>query len=587
MMTKTTLSDGRRTRRRFAAPTPTPPKFLIGTDDPARIGILSDQRESKGFGWDPAKTLRMAEPPEFLIGTDDPARIGILSDQRESKGFGWDPAKTLRMAEPPEFLIGTDDPARIGILSDQRESKGFGWDPAKTLRMAEPPEFLIGTIEQSENHLTPSQQTTYPNPNGHKTRFSLPPSRIADPPQRLANSPQRTRLPHPPMRIADSPQQPPLPLRDSLSGTAASGISRPLPGLPPIVYPERRRPSPASRRAQPHPRNEQSAHARSAEESKTPAGRRRYEVALARRQPRKPLTPLPAVLSYRWPPAGVFQVSPTSRPLSSLAPLAQLHPRNKQNAHARSAVKSKTPAGRRRYKVPFAQPHPRKPLTPLPAVLLYRWPPAGVFQVLPTSRPLSGLAPLAQPHPRKLSGLSRSLDFTPFAQPHLRNAVTPLPALLSYRWPPAGVFQVLPTSRPLSGLVPLAQPHPRKPSGLSQSLGLTPFALPHLRNAVTPLPAVFLYRWPPAGVFEVLPTSRPLSGLVPLAQPHPRNLDVGCSPKKRRGARFPTFCADLPAQRAGHACALCGRVKNAGRMPAVRNSTACLPWVSPGAGASR
>jgi hypothetical protein len=69
MMTKTILSDGRHTRPRFAAPTPTPPKFLIATDDPARIGILSDQRESKGFGWDPAKTLRMAEPPKFLIGT--------------------------------------------------------------------------------------------------------------------------------------------------------------------------------------------------------------------------------------------------------------------------------------------------------------------------------------------------------------------------------------------------------------------------------------------------------------------------------------------------------------------------------------
>ena len=130
MMTKTTLSDGRRTRPRFAAPTPTPPKFLIGTDDPARIGILPVLR-----------------------------REG--SDQRESKGFGWDPAKTLRMAEPPEFLIGTDDPARIGILSDQRESKGFGWDPAKTLRMAEPPEFLIGTIDQSENHSTPLQTNAH------------------------------------------------------------------------------------------------------------------------------------------------------------------------------------------------------------------------------------------------------------------------------------------------------------------------------------------------------------------------------------------------------------------------------------------
>src|SRR5579862_2689653 len=147
MMTKTTLSDGRRTRPRFAGATPTPPKFLIGTDDPARIGILSDQRESKGFGWDPAKTLRMAEPPEFLIGTDDPARIGILSDQREPKGFGWDPAKTLRMAEPPEFLIGT--------------------------------------FQQSKNHSNPSKQTTNPNPNNNETRVSRPPQRIGDSPWRF------------------------------------------------------------------------------------------------------------------------------------------------------------------------------------------------------------------------------------------------------------------------------------------------------------------------------------------------------------------------------------------------------------------
>src|SRR5580704_10885715 len=77
--------------------------------------------------------------------------------------------------------------------------------------------------------------------------------------------------------------------------------------------------------------------------------------------------------------------------------------------------------------------------------------------------------------------------------------------------------------RPLFGLIPIAQLHPRKPSGLSRSLGLTPFAQPHPRNAVTPLFALFLHRWPPAGVFEVLPTSRPLFSLAPLAQPHPRN----------------------------------------------------------------
>jgi hypothetical protein len=48
-----------------------------------------------------------ARQPEFLIATDDPTRIGILSDQRESKELGWDPAKILRKAESPNFLIAT------------------------------------------------------------------------------------------------------------------------------------------------------------------------------------------------------------------------------------------------------------------------------------------------------------------------------------------------------------------------------------------------------------------------------------------------------------------------------------------------
>jgi len=201
MMTKTTLSDGRRTRPRFAAPTPTPPKFLIATDDPARIGILSDQRESKGFGWDPAKTLRMAEPPKFLIGT----------------------------------------------------------------------------FPQSRNHSTPSKQTTNPNPNSNKTRVSRPPQRIADSPWRFA----------------------------------ASGISRPLSSLAPLVYPERRRASPAPRRAQRH---------------------------------------APCQIA----------VLGVSRPSSGLAPLAQLHPRKPSGLNQSRGF------------TPFAQSHARKPLTTLPAVFLYR-----------------------------------------------------------------------------------------------------------------------------------------------------------------------------------------------------------------------
>ena len=202
MMTKTILSDGRHTRPRFAAPTPTPPKFLIATDDPARIGILSDQRESKGFGWDPAKTLRMAEPPKFLIGT----------------------------------------------------------------------------FQQSKNHSTPSKQTTNPNPNSNKTRVSRPPLRIADSPWRFA----------------------------------ASAISRPRPlfGLIPLAQPHPRKPSGLSPSLGPKP--------------------------IAQPHLRNAVTPLPALFLYRWPPAGVFEV-PTSRPLAGLVPLAQPHPRNERSARARSA----------------------------------------------------------------------------------------------------------------------------------------------------------------------------------------------------------------------------------------------------------
>ena len=127
---------------------------------------------------------KTAHSPEFLIGTADPVRIGILSDQRESKGFGWDPAKILRTAETPEFLIGTDDPTRIGILpvlrhegSDQRELKRFAWDPAKTPRTAESPEFLIGTFDISEKHSNYRKHRPKQISNGHKTRFLRPPWR--------------------------------------------------------------------------------------------------------------------------------------------------------------------------------------------------------------------------------------------------------------------------------------------------------------------------------------------------------------------------------------------------------------------------
>jgi hypothetical protein len=124
-------------------------------------------------------------------------------------------------------------------LSDGRRTRPRFAAPTPT-----PPKFLIGTIEQSENHSTPSKQTTNPNPNGHTT--------------------------------------------------ALSGISRPLSGLVPL--------------AQTHPRD----------------------------------------FASPWRIAVLL----ISRPSSGLAPLALAHPRNQQSARTRSAARSKTPAGGRRYKNP-------------------------------------------------------------------------------------------------------------------------------------------------------------------------------------------------------------------------------------------
>ena len=50
---------------------------------------------------------KTARSSQFLIATDDPTRIVIPSDQRESKELSKACAKALRKAESPSFLIAT------------------------------------------------------------------------------------------------------------------------------------------------------------------------------------------------------------------------------------------------------------------------------------------------------------------------------------------------------------------------------------------------------------------------------------------------------------------------------------------------
>ena len=135
-------------------------------------------------------------------------------------------------------------------------------------------------------------------------------------------------------------------------------------------------------------------------------------------------------------------------------------------------------------------------------------------------RRFSSLVPLAQPHPRKPSGLSQSIDSTPFAQPHPRNLDSPQRTRLPH--PPRRIALCrISRPRPLFGLIPFAQLHPRKktsgrgfiPSVNSRQTSSPPLAPIHPRK---------------------LSRLRQSLGLTPLAQLHPRNLD---SPQRTRFSR--------------------------------------------------
>ena len=129
--------------------------------------------------------------PEFLIANDNPTRIVILSDQRESKGLS---SRCLPLEPSPSslpcllsLLIASDNPTRIVILSDQRESKGLSsrslpLQPSGAPRVHSTPipcsadgsrdaRVLIGTLGISEKELSRTKQRRKQNPNRDKIAF--------------------------------------------------------------------------------------------------------------------------------------------------------------------------------------------------------------------------------------------------------------------------------------------------------------------------------------------------------------------------------------------------------------------------------
>src|SRR5579862_2496685 len=138
-------------------------------------------------------------------------------------------------------------------LSDGRRTR-----PRFAAATPTPPKLLIAIFQQSKNHSTPSKQTTNPNSNSNKTRASRPLQRIADSPRRFAAS--AISRPRPFLGLVPFAQ--PHPRKPLVSGVLQKNGGVTYASLPLALF---------------HPRNKQSARERSAEESKTPAGCRRYK----------------------------------------------------------------------------------------------------------------------------------------------------------------------------------------------------------------------------------------------------------------------------------------------------------------------
>jgi hypothetical protein len=172
-------------------------KFLIANDNPTRIVILSDQRESKGLS---SRSLPLEPSPAslprllaLLIASDNPTRIVILSDQRESKGLS---SRSLRLEPSPSSL-----PWRLSLLianlelefrasarkqtagtKSNRKYSAISYSGARRVHPAPIPRsargsrdarVLIGTLGISENELSCTKERRKQNPNRDKIAFSV------------------------------------------------------------------------------------------------------------------------------------------------------------------------------------------------------------------------------------------------------------------------------------------------------------------------------------------------------------------------------------------------------------------------------
>ncbi len=153
---------------------------------------------------------------------------------------------------------------------------------------------------------------------------------------------------------------------------------------------------------------------------------------------------------------------------------------------------------------------------------------------------------------------------TSFSHPPQRTATSP--CRIRFPRPPwRNPASVMP--RRFSSLVPLALIHPRNELGARFAVSgevKNAGRMPALRKS-TICAAL------PAQAFRFQSVAR----LHTICAASPAQASgVGCAPKQGHSViRFPTFCAASSAQRAERACGLCGNVKNAGRMPALRKPT--------------
>jgi hypothetical protein len=170
---------------------PSPHRNAIATDNPIRIVILSDQRESKGLSF---QSLQLeASRSRFLIANDNPTRIVILSDQRESKGLSF---RSLQLTPPRSRLLIAN--LELEFLATHTKRGLLRFSNRKKIAVSCPsppigePSKLSSPLAHPDNCNRRTATAQHISNRNKNARFAFPSSRFASHELRVTSYDSRT-----------------------------------------------------------------------------------------------------------------------------------------------------------------------------------------------------------------------------------------------------------------------------------------------------------------------------------------------------------------------------------------------------------